>query len=262
MTRLESLEPAIAEYLAAARFDLLKRLPMANGAELREILRALGDLRVETAPVLLPLVKTGTFPEMPLALESLRWSSDPDVGVWMRNYGRRHVDQESRMRHASLFGASRIPGNFPYEVLLRSLRGQMSASTEEFLIAAARDREACYRVAAVSSLGHWEPARDVEVIQVLEEARRDSDPDVRHAARAALARLGERSALQWFRQSLLGDTIGQQHEAIHAIAAEGLTLLWPDLDPLLESDQPEIALHAREALAVLSENMTLASGSV
>ena len=51
-----------------------------------------------------------------------------------------------------------------------------------------------------SSLGWWEPVNREEAIQLLEIARRDAIGDVRRAARAALARLGERSALQWFRQ--------------------------------------------------------------
>jgi hypothetical protein len=110
-------------------------------------------------------------------------------------------------------------------------------------------------LAAVSSFGWWEPVLDVEVIQCLEEARRDASAEIRRAARAALARLGERSALQWFRQALVGEDAHQQHEAIHYVAAECLTLLWPDLDRLVESENSEVAYHAREALVVMSEEM-------
>jgi len=39
---------------------------------------------------------------------------------------------------------------------------------------------------------------------------------------------------------------------------EGLTLLWPELDLLVDSPRAEIAHHAREALVVLSEDMSTA----
>ena len=73
--------------------------------------------------------------------------------------------------------------------------------------------------------------------------------------RTALARLGERQSLQWFRQALTSENSGAVHEGIQVVAAEGLTLLWPDLDRLADADDPDIALHAREALERLSEEM-------
>ncbi len=252
--RPEGLEAAIVEYLADVKTDLLLQLPTASGLPLRDLLLALADLRVETADVLLPLVRKADFPEMELALNALRWSRDPCVGLWMRDYGRRNINFDSRARRRRPLFSRRdaVPSNVPYAALLRAMRGQVSAATEEFLLAAVRDREPTYRLAAVSSLGWWEPVHDKSVIQCLEEARRDDIGDVR---RAALARLGERSALQWFRQALTGEDPQQQHESIHFVASEGLTLLWPDLDRLIESDKPEIAYHAREALVVMSEEM-------
>lgn len=257
MSRLESIEPAIIDYLAAAKADLLAQLPAAQGQDLRDLLLALIDLRAEAAGALLPLLKRDDFPELELAFRLLRWSNDSDAGVWLRAYGRRHVDLIARAnRRPPLFGARhRIPPAFPYSSLLVALRGQMSSDSEDFLIAAAADRDPQYRLAAVSSLGWWDPAHHVNVIQRLEEARRDTDADVRRAARAALARLGERSALQWFRQALNADVVHVQHEAIQFIASEGLTLLWPDLDRLIDSEHSEIAHHAREALAIMSEDM-------
>ena len=89
----------------------------------------------------------------------------------------------------------------------------------------------------------------------MQESRRDPSPEVRQAARAALARLGERQALQWFRQALTSEDAQHIHEAIQVIANEGLTLLWPDLDRLADSDDADIAYHAREALERLSEEL-------
>ena len=93
------------------------------------------------------------------------------------------------------------------------------------------------------------------VLLTLQDARRDPNPDVRQAARAALARLGERQALQWFRQTLTSEDPQRVHEAIQAVAVEGLTLLWPDLDRLADAEDPDVAQHAREALERLCEDM-------
>ena len=45
------------------------------------------------------------------------------------------------------------------------------------------------------------------------------------------------------------------HDTIQAIASEGLTLLWPDLDRLADAEDSDVAHHAREALERLSEEM-------
>ena len=57
---------------------------------------------------------------------------------------------------------------------------------------------------------------------------------VGHRLSAALARLGERAALQWFRQGLTAEDPVQVQETVQIIAHEGLTLLWPDLDRLAD----------------------------
>jgi HEAT repeat protein len=93
------------------------------------------------------------------------------------------------------------------------------------------------------------------VLQSLQQGRRDPCAEVRQAARAALARLGERQALHWFRQALTAEESQHVHEAIQVVALEGLTLLWPDLDRLADSEDFDVALHAREALGRLFEDM-------
>lgn len=257
VARMQALETPIEAELKTAAEELLNQLPGAAPHEQREILLALTDLRVETAGTIVPLLQRRALPDIDLALGALRWSRDVAAGVWMRDYARSNVDLESRARPGRAWMPRRDHITIPYAALLRALRGQMSSATEELLVQAASDRDPNYRLAAVSSLGWWEPVAGDAAIQRLEEARRDPHPDVRRAARAALARLGERSALQWFRQALLGDNLGQRHEAIHFIAVEGLTLLWPDLDRLMESDNAGIAYRAREALVVLSEDMSI-----
>ena len=118
--------------------------------------------------------------------------------------------------------------------------------------------KAKFRVAA---RGLARVTRRPDVLLTLQDARRDPNPDVRQAARAALARLGERQALQWFRQTLTSEDPQRVHDTIQTIAVEGLTLLWPDLDRLADAEDPDVAHHAREALERLSEEMERNSNS-
>jgi hypothetical protein len=41
--------------------------------------------------------------------------------------------------------------------------------------------------------------------------------------------------------------------SIHAVAEENLTLLWPEVDARADAPDAIVAHHAREALALLSE---------
>ena len=178
--------------------------------------------------------------------------------LWLRSFAGRHVPMvrrtQWRKRHAPPHKPSLPPG-VPYQAILRSLRGHGSVETESFLVLAAHDWDPLHRAAAVSSLGWWEPLRRQEVLYTLQEARRDACPEVRQAARAALARLGERQALQWFRQTLASEDPHRVHETIQTIATESLTLLWPDLDRLADAEDGDVAQLAREALERLCEEM-------
>ena len=42
---------------------------------------------------------------------------------------------------------------------------------------------------------------------------------------------------------------------MQVIAGESLFLLWPDLDRLADSDNPDLAAHARETLECLAEDL-------
>jgi hypothetical protein len=148
-----------------------------------------------------------------------------------------------------------VPEDFPYRAVLQALRGQAAPETEALLLLAAHDWDPTFRAAAVGSLGYWEPFRRAEVQQHLQDARRDPSPEVRQAARAALARLGERQALQWFRQGLISEDPQRVHETIQVVAVEAITFLWPDLDRLADADDVDVAHHAREALERLSEDL-------
>jgi hypothetical protein len=257
-SRLAVLEPALEDYLQEAPRLLAAALPRAGRADQRDMLQALVDLRAEAAGVLLPLLSRGQCACPDLAVEVLRWSRDERVGSWLRVWAFRQVPMMRRgtgRRRALPPRRPSMPADIPYAAVLRALRGHPSRETETFLLLAARDWDPTFRAAAVSSLGWWEPMLGQTVLGAMQEARHDTNADVRQAARAALGRLGERQALQWFRHCLTCEEPQRVHEAIQLVATEGLTLLWPDLDRLADAEEPAIANHAREALERLCEDL-------
>jgi hypothetical protein len=258
LSRLAALEPVLTDYLHEAPAALCRLIAQRPVSEHRDILLALLDLRAEAGSAVLPLMRRPGYPEPELALEVLASSKSPDVGPAIRDWILDRVPVLRRAqgrKHSSPPRRPSIPLDMPYRSLLRALRGHPSTATEDLLLLASRDWDPTFRQAAVSSLGWWEPLRRLDVLLTLQDARRDLCPEVRQAARAALARLGERHALQWFRQMLHSEDPHHVHETIQAIANEGLFLLWPDLDRLTETDSGDIAHHAREALERLCEDL-------
>jgi hypothetical protein len=260
MSRLAALEPCLQDYLDEAPRQLLAALQASEGQpqRQRDLFGALTDLRAEAADVVLRLLSRPRHPCADAAVELLTWSRDPRVAPWLLDWVRRTLPLDRRLgRRRRPLPPARpsVVGDPPYRAILRALRGHPSRPTESFLLLAAQDWDPTYRLAAVSSLGWWEPFQRVESLLTLQTARRDPNPEVRQAARAALARLGERQALQWFRQGLTGEDPQRVHEAIQLIATEALTLLWPDLDRLADSEDVDIAHHAREALERLCEEL-------
>jgi HEAT repeat protein len=263
MSRVAALEPVLRDYLQEAPSLLCDLLPRTTGADQRDALQALHDLRAEAGPAILPLLGRSDFGNAELAVDVLTWSQDPHVGLALRDWALRKVPILRRAqgrRRAAPPRRPSVPAEVPYRSILRALRGHGSSESEKFLLVAACDWDPTYRAAAVSSLGWWEPVHRYEVLVALQKARRDPNPEVRQAARAALARLGERQALQMFRQGLTSDDSQRVHETIQFIANEGLTLLWADLDHLTETDDTDVGHHAREALERLCEDMEFGRG--
>jgi len=257
LSRLTALEPALSDYLDDAPRQLSASLTTAQGHALRDVLLALNDLRADTGTTLLPHLSKPEFPQHELAVEVLTWCRSPEAGTFLRDWVRRYIalpEVGKKRRRAET--SQSFPTTFPYRAILRALRGQPSAETETILLAAATDADATFRGAALGSLGWWEPVARDAVLSRLHEARKDPHPDVRKAARAALARLGERLALQWFRQALTTEDPQRVHEIVQNIANEGITLLWPDVDRLADSKDPDVAHLAREALERMGEEMT------
>jgi HEAT repeat protein len=258
VSRLSVLEPVFADYLQEAPRHLTARLASARGEEQRDLFQALTDLRAEAGEAVVALLDRGDCLYSEQAVELLAWSRAPMVGPWLRTWLYRRVVPARRVqRRRRTFAPRRavLPPDVPYRAALRALRAHPSADTEKFLLLAATDWDPTYRAAALGSLGWWEPLNPAEVQDGLRQGRLDPSAEVRQAARAAFARLGERQALQWFRQALTGEDVHRIHEAAQVIAAEGLTLLWPDLDRLADADDPDVAQVAREALERLCEDM-------
>ncbi len=256
MSRLAALEPALRDYLQKA--SLLPLLHHAKGIDRADVLHAMNDLRCDTGVELLRYFQKGTGDHAEAIIAVLRWSRDPRVGQFLRDFAERTVPMRKRAKsRRSVLPPSRpsLSDDIPYHDILRSLRGHPSAETEVVLVLASQDWDPTFRMAAYSSLGWWEPVHRAEVMEALQTGRRDPNPEVRHCARAALARLGERAALHWFRQALLSEQLPQRLEAIHFIAQESLTLLWPELDRLADSEDPDIAVRAWEAIERLAEQM-------
>jgi hypothetical protein len=258
ISRLSALEPAVGEYLKEAPTRLLRRLQETPEQDHHDILLALHDLRADTRGALLPVLDRNSYTYLDAAISILSWSTEPHVAQRLRQFAIERVPMVNRSRKRRRSSPPRRPSvsqDTPYRAILRALQHHGSPETEAFLMLAARDWDPTYRAHAVASLGWWEPLSRVSVLSTLQDARRDACPEVRQAARAALARLGERQALQWFRQGLTSEDPQRVYEAIQSIASEGLTLLWPDLDRLADAEESEVVHHAREALERLCEEI-------
>ena len=257
LSRIVALEGEVENYLRHATEPLRRRLSLADGRELVECLSALDDLHADAGEGLLNLLQR-PGEHAALAIEVMRWSRDPRVAQWLCGFVSRHVPQARRARCRPRMTPPRRPSlsaHVPYGAVLHALRGHPSIEAETILLAATRDWDPTFRAAAFGSLGWWEPLCAQEARACLQAGRRDASPMVRQAARAAAARLGERLALTAFRQAIASENTPGVFDAIAVIANEGLTLLWPDIDRLADADNPELALHAREATERLAEQM-------
>jgi hypothetical protein len=258
VARLAALEPALIEYLHDAPPLLLAELARIPAGEHREALLALADLRADTGDTILDLLRQPGYSHAEIGVEVLLFSTHTNVGPMLREWVMRRVPMVRRAQKRRRAVPPRrlsVPSDVPYRAILRTLRGHPSPPTEACLLLAARDWDPTYRLAAIGSLGWWEPLDRPSVLAALQDARRDGNPEVRQAARAALARLGERQSLQWFRQTLTSEDPHRVHETIQTVASENLTLLWPDLDRLADAEDLEVAHYASEALERMCEDL-------
>jgi hypothetical protein len=245
--RIDSLEDLISDWLQESSQALVERLDSAGRADHPDLLRALIDVRADTAAVVLPMLEANRLQALDLAIESLAFTRQKGVGEWLCRWVQQF--RGSRWRPAL-----RKPNRSVYRAVLRTLRCFSCPPSERLLVQAASERDQEIRQAALGSLGCWEPLHRTAVLRCLHDARFDRSSAVQRAAQAALARLGERQALQWFRRQFAAENTDRVHHVLDLIAREGILLLWPDLDHLADAEDCDIAHHACEALELLRED--------
>jgi hypothetical protein len=255
---LLALENVFVDYLLEAGSGLCDLLATAADDERLDLLAALEDLRADAASVVLPLIRCWPPAHRSAGVRLLAFACGAQVPAELMRWTGQWIQPERRARRVPRIRPPTrpsVPRALPYTDILRALRRHPSPATEELLRTAAQDWDPTVRSAAVNSLGWWEPIDRNEILDLLEERREDGNAEVAWAAQAALARLGERRALQFFRRSLLGDSDVSVPEAVRRVAADGLTWLWPELDALADAEDAEIAQTAREALEQMREEM-------
>jgi hypothetical protein len=242
--RMSALSDALDDFLGEAVEQLLIHLPDVPLHEQSDVLSALTELRADTAEIVIPMLEANRIAAPEIAVDSLANSRDESVGPWLCDWYRRVGAIRGR---AGLDASQRSA--------LQALRRHPSPDAESLLLNASMSRDRNATMIGIGGLGWWAPIRSSEVLGRLRRGRLDRSPEIRVAAESALARLGERQALRWFRQQLAGEQADPIHRVIQVIGDEGIALLWPDLDCLADADDSNIAYHASEALEQLREDI-------
>ncbi|MBX9681250.1 MAG: hypothetical protein K2X38_21040 [Gemmataceae bacterium] len=256
--RLEAIESILIDQRDAIANTWKRILLKGSAADRGELLQGIIDLRLDVSERLLPILENdAAFQPLDLAMLALRWSKEPRAGLWIRSLVQANVPMRRRATmksRAAPAAKSHLLDAFPYLAALESLRGHPCVESEQMLVLASQDAEPAVRAAAFASMGWWDPFDFHALRSRLEAGRLDLNGDVRQAARGGLARLGERHALQWHRETMHSDDVRLVHEALQSVADEGLTLLMPEVDALREHPNPEIAYHASETISQLNED--------
>lgn len=226
-------------WLRRASDRLLERFTVAPSGERAAILLCLYELRTDIVALFpqLPDPRVAWWAE---AMRCLRWSRSRVLGPVLA----RHVGDLmacSRTHHAAT-------------LMLGTLRGHACREAECELLSAGTSSCPEFRKAAATALGWWPPYNPSAVIRALQILRTDSaDVETRRSAVAALARLGQRSALNEIRQELFSEEATIRATTARRIADAELSWLWPDLQDIADSDDASTALAALEAIERLRE---------
>ncbi len=250
---LRDAEPILREYLHGIGDDLARLLPQRGVREQNDILTVIAELHADAGDIVNDLLADSEFTARVAALGCLQWSTSYESRYRLCERARAAISDRSK---SSWWASKRLKNPVPMPELLavlRAMRGHPGEEAESVLREFARHPKPVFRIAALRSLGWWEPLHRPEVINILHAARIDNNAEVRLAGIAALARLGECAALQVIRDALTNTNVESVHQTIDVIASEGLTWLWPDLDMLTEADNAAIAHHAWEAVEDLRE---------
>ncbi|HEX3147247.1 MAG TPA: HEAT repeat domain-containing protein [Gemmataceae bacterium] len=251
---LKDAEPVMREYLHDIASDLMRLLDCTHSRARREILKALAELHADTDDLALTLLGEPGFNDRVAALTCLRSSTSPLAPSALCGIARHALTGDRSARWLRRLGVGRKPvPEDEVRAALYSLRGHPCEEAERVLLHYCGRPEPEWRLSALQSLGWWEPIRRGEVLHALRTAKQDTHPDVRRAALAASARLGECAALQIIREMLARESAKSVVDAIHMCGNEGLSWMWPELDQLTESEDPIVAAEAWEAVERLRE---------
>lgn len=251
MSRMAMLEEQIDEYTRQAREQLPGMLQDFDESERADWIYAIQELRADAGASLVHLLKSRpALAVSEQAVLALGWSKTEEATAYLHSMVQQALAVPRNPRNGNHPGSPSLVA-----AALMAMRYHPCLKTEQLLMLGVRSSDSLIRSSALSSLGWWMPMTGDSVLMYLQDARYDHQGEVRHAARAALARLGERQALQWFRQGLASDNRQVVVESIQAIADEGITLLWPELDMLVDEEEPELASCAREALEQMQEEL-------
>ncbi len=227
-------------WLAKAPAQLMARFPIASNDEQVALLRCLYTFRTDVSS-LFPLLPDHHVLWWKDAIRCLTWSRSPAMGYILAGHASRWMKSRRNCDRAA--------------VLLSTLRGLPGKEPERVLLDAISCAEPTNRLAATSALGWWPPYDAAAVTTTLKALRVDRNEATRTAAVAALARLGERAALDQIQAELHAEESGIRVSAVLRVASEELSWFWPELHHLAESDQPETALAAVEASERLREQV-------
>ncbi|WP_020473997.1 HEAT repeat domain-containing protein [Zavarzinella formosa] len=251
---MRDAEAVMREYLHDLGVDMVRMLPAASGRGIKEILQAINELHIDSDEAALALLAEPDFPYRSEAISCLRWSRSAMTSSLLCALVT-HATQGGRtpkwLRRLGV--GQNVSSSADVETCILALRGHPGEETEKVLLACVVHPDVAWRQGALRSLGWWEPVRRAEVLGAIRVAKQDSQPQVRRAALAAAARLGECSALQTLREMLTRENLHQVQDAIQLCKNEGLSWLWPDLDLLTETDNPHIVSEAWEAIERIRE---------
>ncbi len=238
--RLWEMATRRAEWLQGAQSRLLERFSIAPSEEKAAILGCLNELHADII---------GLFPHLPdprapwwiEAMHGLTWSQSAVAGPVLARQARDLISSRRNQYRAT--------------ILLLALRGHPCPESECVLLSASGSINPNLRQSAASALGWWPPFNPTAVLSVLQMLRNDPiHNEIRQSAMAALARLGVRTALDEIREELRSEEPAIRTATARRIAGEELSWLWPDLQDVAESDDPEPALAAIDAIERLREN--------
>ncbi len=247
--RIEERCVAFGKYLDESVPALLDALSKETGTDRSDLLQALIDLRADAADTVIPLIKAKRLFDLEKAIELLAYSGGESAGAFLRELLERQLHSGRGETQQTIRCA------------IRALRHHPCEESERTLLAAATHRNPTIQIAGLGSLGWWEPIHREAAVACFKDARVHGNAAVVAAAQAALARLGERHALRWYRHQLAGENSDSIHQTIQRIADEGILLLWPDVDALADADDRDIAFHACDAIEQLREDCVVAASA-